>query len=200
VLELLIVEGESAGLAVQRVADASKQQVLAMQGKPLNAWKATRARVESNSLFRAVIDQMGCSIGDDFQREDCRFERTLLLFDPDADGIHAAALMGWFFHRWMPGLIPAGRIWVVHPPRGEMTAENGEHRLYDSDAEAAQIASRWQAQGLIQIEKTPFRGLASLNSDVLARTCVTIETRRARALRTEDIEASRRIFGGARGG
>ena len=41
--ELFLVEGESAAGAVAAVRDARTQAVLACQGKPLNAWRATPA-------------------------------------------------------------------------------------------------------------------------------------------------------------
>ena len=45
--ELFVVEGDSAAAAVARVRDPRSQAVLPMQGKPLNAVRAPRAKVEA---------------------------------------------------------------------------------------------------------------------------------------------------------
>ena len=54
--ELLIVEGDSAARAIKRLRDHQWQAILPMQGKPMNAIKASRSSVAGNELFRAFID------------------------------------------------------------------------------------------------------------------------------------------------
>jgi len=80
--ELFLVEGESAASAVERVCNGQFQSVLAMQGKPMNAWKATRAKVESNALFEQLIATLGAGFADDFDIKKCRFARIILLLIP----------------------------------------------------------------------------------------------------------------------
>jgi DNA gyrase subunit B len=192
--ELFIVEGESAGRAVERVIDSHDQRVLAMQGKPLNAWKAPRARVESHPLFSALIAELGCGIEPSFDLLACRYLRVILIFDPDADGIHGAALMSWFFLKWMPQLVSDGRLTVAMPPRGELTTSSGERILYDSDSQASQTMSKWLEQGGGELRKKPYRGIGSMDASVLQDLCVAPSTRRVKRLSTEDIRASLQAF------
>ncbi len=114
--ELFIVEGDSAASIVCRVRDERFQAVLPMQGKPLNAYRATPKKVVTNPWFAALTDAIGTGIGDDFALKKIRFARIVLLMDPDADGIHCGALLLMFFYRWMRPLLEAGHIAMARAP------------------------------------------------------------------------------------
>ena len=49
--ELLLVEGESAAQSVAAVRQSLRQAVLPLQGKPLNAWRASERKVAESPLF-----------------------------------------------------------------------------------------------------------------------------------------------------
>ena len=91
--ELFIVEGDSAASTVAHLRDGVFQAVLPMQGKPLNAIKARPEKVANYPLFKAVMDSLGAGFGTDFDLDKLQFERVVLLFEPDADGIHSGALV-----------------------------------------------------------------------------------------------------------
>lgn len=199
-LELFIVEGESAGLAVQRVCDRRFQSVMAMQGKPMNAWKASSAKVLANELYQRLIELIGAGISDGFQIDRCRFDKVILLFDPDADGIHGCSLMLWFFHRWMPPLLASGRLFVANPPICELFDPITQLSLFPRHPlERDDAIARWKAQHRAEdqqsLEQKPFRGLASLGQELLSSTCVSPETRRIRRLQVQDAQASLKAFG-----
>lgn len=118
--ELFLVEGDSASLAVASLRNAQFQAVLPMQGKPLNAMKATPVKVAKNALFKALIDAIGAGFGEHFDMAKCRYNRIVLLMDSDADGIHCGALMMMFFYRWMHPLLESGKVELVRPPVGEV--------------------------------------------------------------------------------
>lgn len=195
VRELFIVEGESAGLAVERVCNRSMQSVIAMQGKPLNAWKASQAKVESYPLFRELIDRLGGGIAESFRLECIPWQRVIMLFDPDADGIHCCALMLWFFHRWMPDLLAHDYIFTAAVPMCQLHSESlGITRYPSTDQETQKIMQDWRSQGVEDIERRPFRGLASLGSELLFERCVDPKTRLLRQLRAADAIASLHVF------
>jgi len=118
--ELFVVEGDSAASAVARVRDPLHQAVLPMQGKPLNAARAPRAKVESHPFFGPLAAALGVGFEATCDPRRLRYDRVLVLTDPDADGIHCGYLVLLFFHRWMRPLLDAGRIEVVRPPWGEV--------------------------------------------------------------------------------
>ena len=114
--ELIVVEGDSAAAAVTRVRDPRLQAVLPMQGKPLNAVRASRSRVLGHPFFGPLAMAVGAGIEADCEPARSRYDRLLVLTDPDADGIHCGFLVLLFFHRWLRPLLDDGRIELERPP------------------------------------------------------------------------------------
>ena len=196
--ELFVVEGESAATAVARVRDPAFQAVLPLRGKPLNAVKASRQRVADHAQYRALAAALGTDIGARMDSADMRFDRVLLLMDPDADGIHSGVLLLMFFHRWMRPLLEAGQVEVVRPPWGEVTrvGEVGP-RLAFSAEEFAGLAAATPGPGAVASRR--FRGLAALEARVLQTTCVAPATRRTEPASPAHVEMLMAIMDGAEG-
>ena len=206
--ELFIVEGDSASGAVANVRDAARQAVLPMQGKPLNALKASGARVVEYPLFKQLADALGVApndiesgeVGDISKRN---FERVMLLFDPDADGIHCGVLMLMYFYRWMRPLLAAGAVWMVRPPLYVVTvAENNNNNnnnnkntvhAYSPD-HAARILTELKRRGHSNVQSHHHRGLASIDPALLASSCLAPPTRKADAMTVSDAEDAIRVF------
>jgi len=165
--ELFVVEGESAALAVARVRDRERQGLVPMQGKPLNA-----------------------------EPRRSRYDRVLVLTDPDADGIHCGYLVLLFFHRWLRPLLDAGLVEVVRPPWGEVVIE-GELLLAFSEPELAALATRARGGGGTVRR---FRGLAALDADLLRETCIDPTTRRTERVSTADVAAMIELIGAVQPG
>ncbi|MGB8853679.1 MAG: toprim domain-containing protein [Pirellulales bacterium] len=184
--ELFVVEGESAAASVVRVRDARFQAVLPMQGKPLNALRASRDKVLAHPLFGPLIAAIGTGLEPEYRGDSLRYGRILLLMDPDADGIHCGALLLMFFHHWMPRLIESGRVELVRPPWGEVTAAGRVHRGL-SDDELTALADRFRNQGPVTVRR--YRGLAAIDADVIRDTCVSPATRHAKRVLPADVAA-----------
>ena len=193
--ELFIVEGDSASNAIGCVRDAGYQAVMPMQGKPLNAWKASKARVAKNEFFSALSQAIGAGWGDDFRLSEVRYESIILVFDPDADGIHCGMLVLMYFYRWMLPLLESGRISMVHPPLFEITSPGmTEIVCAVSEEEAITKLAKVQREGNANATKKRFRGLASMSGAVLKRYCVQPESRHAFRMRPKDAEAAIEVF------
>ena len=195
--ELFVVEGDSASRSVCRARNAQVQAVLPMQGKPINAIKASKDAVEQFELFRALVTAIGAGWDEQLDLAKLRYDRVILLFDPDADGIHCGALMSMFFHRWMRPLLESGRLSVVRPPLYEIRRPI---RQTKSTPTVTRITSGIRAElekQQINYQGQRYRGLASMSEAVLFATCIDPETRNISQLTCEDAEAAIRIFGGA---
>ena len=173
--ELFVVEGDSAAAAVARVRNPRLQAVLPMQGKPLNAARATRLKLLDHPFFGPLAAAIGTGLEADCEPGRARYERVLVLTDPDADGIHCGFLVLLFFHRWLRPLLDAGRIELVRPPWGEAVVA-GEILLGFSEPELMALATRARAGGGAVRR---FRGLAALDAETLREACVDPATRRA---------------------
>lgn len=196
--ELFLVEGESAARALLAVRDAASQAVLPLMGKPLNAVKAPLAKVTSYPLFVALVDALGAGAGAAFALDLVRFERIILLMDADADGIHCSALMCLYFHRMMRPLLAASRVAVTHAPMATLTSHAlGRQAHIFTEVDYRATATAWRAEGASDLAVSRYRGLASLDHETLATSCVDRATRTLRGLGLADAEAALAVFGGA---
>ena len=205
--ELFLVEGESAAGAVNAVRDARMQAVLPLQGKPLNAWRASAGRVAAYPLYAQLAAALGwpspvATTG--VAPADLRFERLLLLLDPDADGIHIGALLLLYLQRFAPDLLAQARVLMVRPPMAGLrvaardTGEVEDVWAYTpSQARALRERAATQVDRWLVLHEWGFRGLASLPPEVLRETCVDAATRRADAVTAQDMRAVMDVFGGA---
>jgi DNA gyrase subunit B len=194
--ELFVVEGESAATAVARLRDAEHQAVVPMRGKPLNATRASERRVAGHAHYRALADAIGTDLGSRFDATGLRFDRILLLMDPDADGIHCGVLVLMFLHRWMRPLVDAGRVEIVRPPWGEVAlAGNGVAHLAFSPDELVALADRLRVAGAVTSRR--YRGLAGIDARVLHATCIAPETRRTERATAAHVEALIAMLEGA---
>ena len=195
--ELFIVEGDSASNAVSRIRKVQFQAVLPMQGKPLNALKATQKKVAGYVLFQALSDALGAGWGLEFEAPKLRFDRILLLMNADADGIHCGALMLMYFYRWMRPLLSDGKIEMVRAPLAEIHADGQPGPIYIySEDNYQRLSVELKQQGARNITARRYRGLAGIDAEILATTCVNPVTRKTQPMGIADAEAAIAFFGG----
>ncbi len=196
--ELFIVEGDSAASTVAALRDGQFQAVLPMQGKPLNAIKASAEKVAAYPLFKALNESLGIDhsrpTADLFVWDDLRFERLVLLFDPDADGIHSGALMLMFVYQYLRPLLDQGRVLMIHAPWVQISL-TGQQALYAySEAQALALTQQLRAQGQSP-QVVRYRGLSGIDRAILMQTCIDPATRNARVMTEQDALAAIEIFG-----
>ena len=186
--ELFVVEGDSAASSVAQVRKPEFQALLPMQGKPLNPLKATTEKVRANEWYAALVQALGAGFGADVSPGQLRYERVLLLMDPDPDGLHCGFLMQMFFYRWMRPLVEAGRLHHVWAPMAEVVVEGQSqpHHAY-SEPHLQSLRARLQAEGKTVHSTVRHRGLASLGAPLLAATCVAPATRTSAMVTCEDV-------------
>ncbi len=202
--ELLLVEGDSALASVCAVRSERTQAVLALQGKPLNAWQASAARVAQHVQYQLLVQALGIEsatggIGSSAPaHKPLRFERVLLLFDPDADGIHIGALLVLYVQRWLPQLIQQQQLWQVRAPMFELVAaDSGEVQQADNPVQCQTLAARMaESAGGQRPRVQAYRGLGGIAPEVLRSRCVDPSTRQAYAVGAADVQAVVDVFGG----
>jgi topoisomerase-4 subunit B len=175
--ELFIVEGKSAASTVRQAMHKASQNVIAIQGKLLNAEKATADKVLANQSCQMIFQTLACGIGDDCKPDDLTFSRILILTDPDVDGTHARALLLILFDRYLRALVDSGFVHVIIPPLFRITGKHQKQRHYAwSEQERVDILE----QMVVKIEPviTRFKGVAQFTQEECATLLLRQGTRR----------------------
>jgi len=147
-------------------------------------------KILKNNEILALITAIGTGIGEEFNIENARYHKIILMTDADVDGEHIRTLLLTFFFRYMRPLIEEGYLYIAQPPLYKIS--KGKQVVYAySERERLEKIKELGETG-VSIQR--YKGLGEMNPDQLWETTMDPENRMTVRVTVDDAVEADELF------